>query len=61
MIGYTLAFTGKADKDEADIFKYITEKLEKYMRKISGQTSFSCAIFSPNSLLLAGLQKTMQQ
>jgi toxin ParE1/3/4 len=26
MINYSLTFTGKADKDEADIYKYITEK-----------------------------------
>jgi plasmid stabilization system protein ParE len=26
MISYILTFTGKADKDEADIYKYITEK-----------------------------------
>ncbi len=26
MMDYTLVFTRKADKDEADIYKYITEK-----------------------------------
>ncbi len=26
MINYSLTFTGKADKNEADIYKYITEE-----------------------------------
>ena len=34
MIGYTLNFTRKADKDESDIYKYIADKFgEVYAKK----------------------------
>jgi hypothetical protein len=61
MIDYTLAFTRKADKDEADIYKYITEKFGEIYAENFRANFIRFAIFSPNSLLLAGLQKTMQQ
>lgn len=52
MINYTLSFTKIADKDEADIYKYITSKFREIYAEKFRVTLFSFAIFSPSSLLL---------
>ena len=39
MIGYTLNFTRKADKDESDIYKYIADEFgEVYAKKFRKNT-----------------------
>ena len=56
MIRYSLTLTRKADKDEADIYKHITENAGKYMRTNFVKPLFSFVIFSVNNLLLADPQ-----
>jgi hypothetical protein len=59
MINYSLTFTGKADKDEADIYKYITEKSGGIYADKFLQALFSFVAFSVSNLLLADPQKMM--
>ena len=59
MIGYTLNFTRKADKDESDIYKYIADKFEEvYAKKFRKNFIEFCHLLTKQPLL-TGLQKTM--
>jgi len=56
MISYSLTLTRKADKDEADIYKHITEKFGEIYADKFREPLFSFVIFSVNNLLLADPQ-----